>query len=231
MGRQRTFVAIAASVALLVSGCSQSSEDGSPLSSAAASIDAAAEDLLRTSAEATKKLTSAHIKVDLKGEFDRVGQATAIEGDAQAKPLVVNGQVTYRSGSVAPLIVADDTVSVEIGGTWNEVGATSVVIPPTVIDLSGGLPTLMESLETAHIAGQDTIEGIATTRIAGTMPIDTVKELLPEATGPADVSVWVRASGTPVLARTVIDFSTEKAITVTVSNWDAPVTVRAVPMP
>lgn len=216
---------------MLIPGCSSGPSEGSGPSPSAAAADTAAEELLRTSAEATKKLTSAHIKVDLKGEFDRVGQASAIEGDAQAQPLVVNGQVTYRSGSVAPLIVADDTVSVEIGGTWNEVGATSVVIPPTVIDLSEGLPTLMESLESPQIVGPATSEGTETTQITGTMPTDTVKGLLPEATGPADVSVWVRGAGTPVLARTVIDFSAEKAITVTVSKWDAPVQVSAAPTP
>jgi len=91
--------------------------------------DHAAEDLLRASADVAKNLTSAGIRVDLKGDFDQVGEASAIEGDAQARPLVVNGQETYGTGAGAPLIVADDTFSVEIGGVWNEVGATSVVFP------------------------------------------------------------------------------------------------------
>jgi len=48
--------------------------------------DHAAEDLLRASADVAKNLTSAGIRVDLKGDFDQVGEASAIEGDAQALP-------------------------------------------------------------------------------------------------------------------------------------------------
>jgi hypothetical protein len=222
----------AASLLLVLSGCSSSgTPESAKRSPSASSSDPAAEDLLRASADVTKNLTSARIRVDLKGDFDRVGQASAIEGDAQARPLVVNGQVTYGTGSVAPLIVADDTVSVEIGGVWNEVGATSVVFPRAVIDLSEGLPTITHSIESAKIAGTEVVDGTEATLITGTMPTATVKDLLPKATGPANVSMWVRSTGDPVLVRTIIDFSADRAITITVSNWNALIHVTAAPTP
>jgi LppX_LprAFG lipoprotein len=230
--RLRTLAVTAATLLLLTLGCSTETggSDGQAPSTAAPG-DAAAEKLLLASADVTKNLTSAHIRVDLKGEFSRVGQASVIEGDAQVRPLVVNGQVTYRTGAVTPLIVAGDTVSVDIGGVWNEVGKTSVVIPPAVIDLSEGLPTIMGSIESPQRAGSEMIDGTESTRITGTMPVNAAKDLLPEATGPADVSVWVRSSGDPLLVRMLIDFSPEQAITVTVSKWDVPVRVTTSPSP
>jgi len=191
--------------------------------------DHAAEDLLRASADVAKNLTSARIRVDLKGDFDQVGEASAIEGDAQARPLVVNGQETYGTGAGAPLIVADDTFSVEIGGVWNEVGATSVVFPRAVIDVSEGLPTITHNIESAKIAGIEVVDGTEATSITGIMPTATVKNLLPKTTGPAYFSMWVHSTGDPVLVRTIIDFSADRAITITVSNWNALVHVTAAP--
>ena len=142
---------------------------------------------------------------------------------------MVNGQVTYGTGAGAPLIVADDTVSVEIGGVWNEVGATSVVFPRAVIDLSEGLPTITHNIESAKIAGIEVVDGTEATSITGIMPTATVKDLLPKTTGPAYFSMWVRSTGDPVLVRTIIDFSADRAITITVSNWNALVHVTAAP--
>jgi hypothetical protein len=112
---------------------------------------------------------------------------------------------------------------------WNEVGATSVVFPRAVIDVSEGLPTITHNIESAKIAGIEVVDGTEATSITGIMPTATVKDLLPKTTGPAYFSMWVHSTGDPVLVRTIIDFSADRAITITVSNWNALVHVTAAP--
>lgn len=224
---------IAVSVVCLVPGVAScaSTNTTAPAPAPTSSADPQARDLLRASADATKSLTSTHVIIALKGKFDRLGQAAVVDGDAQANPLVVNGTVTYQDGSVAPLIVAGDAVSVKQGGVWNDVGATAALVPPAIIDPRQGLPDLLDSAESPQLAGSETINGVDTNRVTATIPADRAKDLLPEAKGPADLTVWTRKADDPVLVRVLIGLSGDQSIAVTLSNWNVPVNISATPAP
>ncbi|WP_165617863.1 LppX_LprAFG lipoprotein [Mycobacterium syngnathidarum] len=206
-----------------VAGCS--SDDAAPTPVTTESADPEAQNLLGAGANATKTLASAHVGIALEGQFDRLGQATAVDGDAQASPLVVNGTVTYQNGETAPLVIANDTVSVKQGGVWNDVGATSALIPPAIIDARQGLPHLLNGAQSAQVAGSESIDGVDTTKVTATIPADEAAGLVPEATGPADLTVWIRKAGDPVLVRALIKLSASQSMTVTLSKWNVPVKV------
>jgi hypothetical protein len=225
-------VALAMSVLATAIACS-SGEGSAPssASTATSTADSQAEALVRSSAATTKNLTSSHVLIQLQGKFDRFGQASVVDGDAQTRPLVMNGQVTYTNGEVAPLVIANDMVSVKLSGVWNEVGQVSSLVPPAIIDPSQGLPSILESIEAPQPAGSEVIGGVDTTKVTGTMPADQAQDLLQEASGPADFTVWIRKNGDPVLVRTAIGLSPQQSITITLSNWNVPVQVSATPAP
>jgi lipoprotein LprG len=177
----------------------------------------------------TKRLTSAHIAIGLNGTFDRLGQISRIDCDAQVSPLIVNGMVTYQSGEIEPFVLANDTVSVKLGGIWNLVGATSVLIPSAIIDPRNGLPKILESVTDATFAGSEIINGIDTTKVTGTIPTDQARNILPEASAPAEFTAWIRKPGDPVLVRTTASFNPAQSATVTMSNWNLPVQVTLAP--
>jgi hypothetical protein len=219
--------AVAVSAAAVVVSCSSNNGAPAPLPTTSASPET--RNALHSCAEATKSLTSAHVNIVLNGKFDRLGQASAVDGDAQASPLVINGTVKYQNGSTAPLVVANDAVSVKQGGVWNDVGATSTLVPPAVIDPRQGLPDLLDGTESPQLSGTETIDAVDTTRVTATIPADKAKDLLPEANGPADLTVWIRKAAPPVLVRALIGLNAQQSIVVTLSNWNTPVQVSATP--
>lgn len=208
--------------------CSSDRKSPPPAASTTAT-DPAASSLLRSSAEATKKLTSSHVVIDFKGNFDRLGRASRVDADAQVPPLVANGQITYQGGQIGPFVLANDTVSVQAGNVWNEAGSTASLIPPQLINPSQGLPTILAGVVSPQSAGDEVIDGVATVKMTGILPADKAKDIVPEADGPADFTAWIRKLGDPVLVRTQIGLSSDKVITVTLSNWDVPVHVTSAP--
>ncbi len=184
---------------------------------------------MQSAAEATKKLTSAHVAVVVTGKFDQLGPVSAVDADIQSSPLIANGEVSYDSGTKAPMVVADDIVSVKTGDQWGEVGSTSTFVPPQLLDPSIGLPAILDSVTDLGLQGSETIDGTKTTKVTGTMPADRAEEFLPGAAGPADFTASMRDGADPVLVRAVIDFSGDRSLEVTLSKWNAPVQVTAAP--
>ncbi|WP_082943085.1 LppX_LprAFG lipoprotein [Mycobacterium sp. 852002-40037_SCH5390672] len=222
-----TLVCLIFGVPLLAGGCSQHA--GSAPSPSASRGDSGAERLVRSSAEATRKLVSAHVAVVVKGKFDRLGPVTNVDADVQANPLIANGQITYSNGTSAPFGLADGKLSVMQGSEWTEVGSTSAFLPPSVIDPSQGLPLILDSIVGLQMQGTDTVDGIPTQKVSGTVPADRLKKYFPEATGAADFTAWIQDSANPVLVRTAGTLSAQQGLTVTLSKWNVPVSVTAPP--
>lgn len=234
IGRARLVVITSTliSVLSLSAGCStdRSSVPAAPSSTAnSQGADNQAGALLRSSSEATKTLATAHVVIVFQGQFSRLGQVSKIDGDAQASPLIANGMVTYQNGEVAPFVLAGDTVSVEVGGVWNAVGATSALIPSAIIDPHQGLPNILNSVKDPQSAGSEIIDGTDTAKVTGTLPAEQATEILPDASGPADFTAWIRKAGDPVLVRMALGFNPGQSLTATFSNWNIPVHVTAAP--
>lgn len=208
--------------------CADQQDDDQP--AAAGPAEAGAQTLVENSADATRKLTSAHVVITTTGKIQRLGPVTKVDADVQASPLIANGEVTYDNDATAPFVLADGFVSVRQGGRWNEVGATSTFVPPSVIDPSQGLPKLLDGITGVKQDGRQDVDGVATSKVVGKMPADKLKDLLPEADSAADFTAWIGDGADPVLVKAVINISADQSLTVALSNWNAPVQVTKAPV-
>lgn len=214
--------------AALTAGCSH--DAGSRSVVATRPVDNQAETLVRSCAETTRNLASAHVVIGIKGKFGRLPPIVHIDADVQAKPPMANGEATYDNGTVAPFVVADDTISLKVGDEWSELGRTSAFVPPNIIEPSQVLPTIMDSVTSLQSAGTETIDEVATRKVTGTaLPAGRLKEILPDATHPAAFTAWIREGGDPVLVRTTVNVSAEQSLTVSLSKWNAPVLLTPAP--
>jgi lipoprotein LprG len=213
--------------AMLTAGCSRdtSSQPTVPTTP----TDNQVETLVHRCAATTSNLPSAHIAVGIKGTFPRLGPIAHIEADVRLKPMMANGQATYDDGTVAPFVLADDMLSVKLGNEWSELGTTSAFLPTGMIDPSRVAQTIMDSVTSLQSAGTETIDGVAARKVTGVVPARRLQDIIPDATKPADFTVWIRESGDPVLMRTTINASAEQSLTVSLSKWNAPVSLTPAP--
>lgn len=212
--------------AVLTAGCSSG---GSRAVVATRPADPQAEALVHSCAETTRNLASAHVVIAIKGKFGRLGPISHIEADMQGNPMMVNGRATYADGAMAPFAVADNTISIKMGNEWSEVGATSAFVPPALIDPRQGLRTILDSLTALQSAGTESVDGIPTRKVTGTVPARQLKSILPDASKPAEFTAWIRQGGDPVLVRTNIVVSADQSVTVSLSNWNVPVSLTPAP--
>jgi len=187
--------------------------------------DSSANNIIRTSAEAMRKLSSVHLMVLVKGKFERFGPVTKVDGDVRTTPLMANGFVTYENGVVAPFVVDKDVMSVKLGGEWSEVGTASDFIPASIADPNNGMTELLNRLVDVKSDGSEAIDGVRTNKISGTILPQQDGSIAAELSGPAEFKAWIRADAQPVLVRAVIDISSEKSLTVTMSKWNLPVSL------
>jgi hypothetical protein len=227
MARFALIVYPAVIVAMLIAGCSpdMTSQPTVPTTSG----DNQLESLVHRCAATTSNLASAHIAVGIKGKFPRLGPIAHIEADTRLKPMMANGQATYDDGTVAPFVLAEGVISVKLGNEWSELGTTSAFLPIGMIDPARVAQTVMDSVTSLHSAGTETIDGVAARKITGIVPARRLQDIIPDATKPADFTVWIRKSGDPVLMRTIINASAEQSLTLSLSKWDAPVSLTPAP--
>jgi lipoprotein LprG len=216
---------IAVTAAVLTAGCST----GARRSGEDSSADSQAEALVHSCAETTRKLVSAHLVIDVKGKFGHVGPVAHVDADVQTNPVMANGQAIYQNGTATPFVLADNVVSVKLGSEWSELGETSTFIPPNIIDPSQGMRTILDSITSLRLAGTETINGVETRKVTGIVPAARLKQILPDATNRADFTAWIQASGGAALVRTAINASAQQSLTVTLSNWNMPVSLTRVP--
>jgi lipoprotein LprG len=218
---------LAVTAAVLTVGCSPDAGNRSAV--VTSSADNQAEALVRSCAQTTRDLASAHVVVDIQGKIGRLGRVNHIAADVQAKPMMANGQATYDNGVSAPFVLADDTVSIKMGNDWSEVGTTSALGSPSILDPNRGLRTILDSIISVRSAGTDNVDGLPTNKVTGIVPTRRVKEILPDAAKPADFTAWIRQGGEPVLVRATINVSAQQSLTVSLSKWNVPVSLTPAP--
>lgn len=250
----------AALVATVITGCggsktSTGSSSGASGSSAASATSGAsgtssapsaeAQQLLQDSSKATKGLHSIHINLQttnittLPMEMVNADVTNQPEGNAQA---VGDAMVRLQPNSPAvakQFVVTNKTMYTKNeAGTYNSMGpAMKIYDPGVVLDKDKGLGFVIGKVEAAQMAGNETIDGVATIKVTGTIDPTIVDPLIPQikkdAKGPLPITLYIadvkapNAPGTPpsaYLVRMVID-KDQGHVTVTLSNWGAPVTI------
>ena len=207
---------------LLISGCSKKSSEPLP--------DAAG--LLTQSIASTKKLQSAHLEIVVNGKIDGL-MVKSLSGDLTNVPAVaVKGNSTISMGGSAvdiELVVLDGTLYAALTpNSWLDMGPAAEIYDPSVIlNPDEGLANMLTNLTDATAAGFETIGGVPTVKITGTIGADAVNKLIPplQASAPLPSTVWIEQNAPNQLVQAQVDQSEGNNVQLTLSEWDKPVTV------
>jgi lipoprotein LprG len=209
--------------ALFVSGCS-SKEASEPLPDAAG--------LIQQSIQTTKALKSAHLEIAVTGKVEGLPLKT-LSGDLTNVPATAvkaSAKVTMGGSDIdADLVVVEGTLFAALSpNNWLDMGPAAEVYDPSVIlDPSTGLGNMLANLSETKAESFETIGGVPTVKITGTVSADAVNKLIPrlKATGPLPATVWIEKGAPNQLVQAEVEQSTGNSVQLTLSEWDKPVTV------
>jgi lipoprotein LprG len=231
--RRRLYAVVLATLAIsaapLVS-CSSNKQSGPPLPDAA--------QLLKGSADTTKKLTSVHLELKTNGTIPHLPIKT-LTGDLTNTPAVAakgETQVVLGGGgdaADAKFVVLDGNLYASLDpDSWLNVGAASNVYDVSLIlNPDAGLANVLSNFSNPKADGRETINGIQTIRITGQVSADTADKLAPKIDngGTVPATVWIREDGNHDLVQAKLEPSSGNSVQMTLSNWNAPVTVTKPP--
>lgn len=162
---------------------------------------------------------------------DKGGQAV---GDARVR-------IGPNGGPAVPkeFVVTNKTMyTKDDSGKYSSMGpADKIYDPGIVLDKDKGLGSVIARVQDPQVAGNETIDGVATVKVTGTVDAALVDPLVPQIgkgvqTLPitlyiADVKAGGGTPTTPVLVRMVLD-KDQGHVTVTLSKWGEAVTIPPV---
>ena len=216
--------AVAAAVAL--TGCS--SEDGG--GGDAPASDANATATLNAAADTAAALTGAKVVLDIEGSLQGVN-ASKVEADVATKPkAAAEGTATLKMGdktSTAPFVYVDDHMYANIDdkGFIDYGDGRSIYDVSKILDAEKGVPFVLRNIQGAKEDGSETIEGVETTKITGTVAAKDLSGLTgtsPEAKGldsDIPVTVWVTKDGKNNVARVLAKPAEGASMTITLTEW------------
>ena len=208
--------------ALLIPGCSTKASEPLP--------DAAS--LIQQSVETTRKLTSAHLEIAVTGKIEGLPIKT-LSGDLTNVPSVaVKGNSTISMGGSdvdVELVVLDGTLYAALTpNNWLDMGpAVDIYDPSVILNPDAGLANMLKNVTNPKADDSETIGGVPAVRISGEVGADAVNKLIPQlkATGPLPATVWIEKDAPHQLVQATVDQSSGNTVSLTLSEWDKPVTV------
>lgn len=224
MRRLLIALATATTAAALFAGCS-GKDAGGPLPDAAT--------LVKESATTTADLKGAHLALSVTGQIKNLPVKT-LEGDLTTQPTTAaKGSATITmlgSDLDAKFVVIDgDLYAAITGDSYDNLGpAEKIYDVSAILSPDKGLANLLSTLQDPKAQGRDTINGEKAVRVSGDVPADDVNKLAPQlkATAPIPATVWISEDGDHQLVQAKLDPSAGNSIQMTLSNWNAPVTVE-----
>ncbi|VBA57132.1 LppX_LprAFG lipoprotein [Mycobacterium attenuatum] len=251
----------AALIAMVITGCGHKAATGTSQTSGASGSSATtsasgssgapspeAQQLLQDSSKATKGLHSIHVSLQttnittLPMESVNADVTNQPEGNGQAV-----GDAMIRLQPKAPAVskqflVTNKTMyTKDDSGKYTSMGpAEKIYDPGIVLDKDKGLGNVIARVQSAQIAGNETIDGIATVKVTGAIDAAVIDPLVPQlgkGGGTLPITLYivdVKAAGTsttpgapapsPNLVRMVVD-KDQGHVTINLSAWGAPVTI------
>ena len=208
--------------ALFVSGCSKKVSE--PLPEAAG--------LVQQAIQSTKGLKSAHLEIAVTGKVDGlpVKNLSADLTNVPATAVKGNAKITMGGSDIdAELVVLDGTLYAALTpNNWLDMGPAADIYDPSVILNPGtGLANMLVNLSEAKSDSFETIGGVQAVKITGKVTADAVNKLIPQlkATGPVPATVWIEKDAPNQLVQAQVDQSAANNVSLTLSEWDKPVTV------
>ena len=189
-------------------------------------------ELIGQSITATKALKSAHLEIAVNGKIAGLPVKT-LSGDLTNVPSVaIKGSATSSMGGSdvdVEMVVLDGTLYAALTpNSWLDMGpAVEVYDPSVILNPDTGLANMLSSITDAKSEGSETIGGVDTVRITGTVTADAVNKLIPQlkASGPLPATAWIERDAPHQLVQAKVDQSEGNSVALTLSEWDKPVTV------
>ncbi|MGB3335371.1 MAG: LppX_LprAFG lipoprotein [Mycobacterium sp.] len=224
MRRLLIALATATTAAALFAGCS-SKDAGGPLPDATT--------LVKESATTTANLKSAHLALSVTGQIKNLPVKT-LEGDLTTQPTTAaKGSATIMmlgSDVDAKFIVIDgDLYAAITGDDYDNYGSADKIYDvAAILSPEKGLANMLSNLADEKATGRDTINGQKAVRVTGNASVDAVNALAPQlkATAPTPATVWIQEDGDHQLVQAQLNPSAGNSIQMTLSNWNAPVTIE-----
>lgn len=224
MRRLLAVLAAAGATAALLAGCSSSKQSGGPLPDAPT--------LVKESSATTKDLKSAHLQLSVAGTVKNLPVKT-LSGDLTNQPSTAakGTAIITMLGSDVDLkfVVADSELYAAISGDdYDNYGpAAKIYDVSAILSPDKGLANILASLTDPSAQARETINGQTTIRVAGKAPADAVNKLAAQlkATEPMPCTVWIQENGDHQLVQAQLEPSAGNTIQMTLSSWNAPVTI------
>ena len=88
--------------------------------------------------------------------------------------------------------------------------------------------TCISNFSDPKAEGRETVNGVKTVRVTGTISADAVNAIAPQlaVTGPVPGTAWIAEEGNHELMQVKIDPAQGQSVTMTLSDWGKPVTVN-----
>lgn len=227
LGRVLTALLAMLAVASLVAGCSADkkaeTKDRGPLPEAGP--------LLAKVVDSSKNLHDVQIDLSVDGQIPELpvksvnayltnDPAVAGQGDAdvtvngsqiQAKFVVTGGDLWARLGT---------------GAKYQNMGkAADIYDASAILDPKRGIAHLVAGVRDPKVAGRETIAGIDTVKLTGTVPGEALRGLVPKSSvGDRPVTFWVQEDAPNNLVRANVEFA-KGTLVVNLSNWGQKVTL------
>jgi lipoprotein LprG len=210
----------------LVAGCSSKSQGSSK-----ALPDAAT--LLKQSSETTKSQSSVHLKLTVQGQIKEL-PIESLEGDLTNTP-AVGAQGTANIVFLGQRLegvdfsVVDGTLYAALTkGSYQDLGpAVDIYDVSAILNPDTGLGNVLANFSGAKADGRETLNGVDTVRVTGTVSADAVNKIAPQlaATGPVPGTAWIREDGNHELVQAKLEPTPGNSLTMTCSDWGKPVAV------
>ncbi|MGE2834450.1 LppX_LprAFG lipoprotein [Mycobacterium sp. SMC-4] len=221
------FAALTAAL-VVVAGCSSSSSEDS-----GADLPDAAT-LLSESSQTTKGQTSAHLTLSVQGQLADL-PVESLEGDLTQSPSVAakgTADIVFMGQRLqgVDFVVSDGDLYAALtsGGNLSNFGpASDVYDVAAILDPNLGLANVLANFSDATSDGRETIDGVGTVRITGSVSADAVNKIAPQiaATGPVPGTAWVAEEGEHELMQARLEPSPGNSVTMTLTKWGQPVTI------
>src|ERR1700761_1995855 len=181
------------------------------------------------------KVTAMHLNLAVHGDVPNL-KVTRLDGDISNTPqAVATGNATLLLGSTptdARFVFLDGHVYSDIGqpGQFTDFGnGASIYNVSVLLAPINGLADVLARLQNAQSAGNEQINGVATTKITGKSSADDIATLAGCRLTAADVStvtttVWIASDGSSHLVQLRVDPTSDTSVTLTMSDWGKQVT-------
>nr|WP_306464292.1 LppX_LprAFG lipoprotein [Mycobacterium paragordonae] len=219
--------------ALVLAGCWSPKNNSSGSGSNAPNADAAST--VKQAADAMRKVTGMHVSLTVQGAVPNL-EVTKLDGDVSNTPqTVANGTATLTVGKSpvdSKFVFVDGHLYSDVAepGKFTDYGnGASIYEVSTLLDPDKGLAHLLANLQNPKVAGNEQVNGVATTKITGTSSTDDVatlagSRLSPQNAPPTPTSVWIASDGSYHLVKIEITPVENGTVSMTLSEWGKQVT-------